>query len=62
MSQPKPTEKIKYTEAKKEFRTCAEIFLISARKIVKGGSDPESKVEIITLMQAVISLSRHSAK
>jgi hypothetical protein len=51
-----PTEKIKYADAKKEFRTNAEIFLLNAYKIVKSGSRPESKIQIITLMQAIKNL------
>ena len=56
MSQPKPTERVKYTDAKKEFRTCAEIFLQKAYKLVKSGAKPESKIQIITLMQAIKNL------
>lgn len=56
MSQPKPTEKVKYTDAKKEFTASAEGFLLKAYKIVKSGSQPESKIEIITVMQAVKNL------
>ena len=56
MSQPKPTEKIRYTDAKKEFRACAEVFLLKAYKVLKGGAKPESKIQIITLMQAINNL------
>jgi hypothetical protein len=56
MSQPMPTEKVKYGDAKKEFRTLAEVFLLKAYKIVKSGSQLESKVQIITVMQAVKNL------
>lgn len=56
MSQPKSTGKITYTDARKEFRNCAEIFLLKAYKIVKSGSEPESKIQIITLMQAIKNL------
>lgn len=56
MSQPKPTEKIRYTDAKKEFRACAEVFLPKAYKVLKGGAKPESKIQIITLMQAIKNL------
>ena len=56
MSQPKPTEKIRYTDAKKEFRACAEVFLLKAYKVLKGGAKPESNIQIITLMQAIKNL------
>jgi len=56
MSQPKPTEKIRYTDAKKEFRACAEVFLLKAYKVLKGGAKPESKIQIITVMQAIKNL------
>lgn len=56
MSQPKPTEKIKYTDAKKEFKTRAEVFLPKAYKVVKSGAKPEAMIQIITLMQAIKNL------
>jgi hypothetical protein len=56
MSHPIPIEKVKYADAKKEFRTCAESFLLKAYKLVKSGSKPESKIQIITLMQAIKNL------
>lgn len=56
MSQPKPTKRVKYTDEKKEFGACAEIFLQKAYKVLKGGAKPESKIQIITVMQAIKNL------
>lgn len=56
MSKPMATVKIKYADSKKEFRSYAEVFLQKAYKIVKSGSHPDSKIQIITLMQAIKNL------
>lgn len=56
MPQPVPTGRVKYADAKKEFRSFAEIFLLKAYKVVKSGSKPDSKIQIITVMQAVKNL------
>lgn len=56
MSYPKPETKGELVESQREFGNRAELFLIQAYRIVRGGARLESKIQVITVMQGVKNL------